>query len=194
MEYKVTKQFIRDVESPLAEFVDIDDATLFITNKSEIDRSRVTLLIYRLYHNARLISEYNKDKRTASIARARYANGDIDLPEHFAEPYRVTYRSKDNEEYILATFHDLEDARLFVELKFHSNRHPSEKDPRYMIYDISRLIEIIDQKSIDMKNASESKKQGKRLTFRPAPTLKLTRGPKSYLTEVDDDEDEEKKQ
>jgi len=190
MQYKVTKQYIKDVESPLAEFIDMHDADMFISNKP--DTYKASLLIYRLYNNAMLVSEYNKDKYKSPISLAQYANGDIDLPEHFAEPYRVTYRSKDNKEHILATFRDLEDARFFVDLKFRSNRHSSENDPRYMIYDITRLLEIIDQKSIVAKNASESKKQGKRLTFRPTPTLKLTRGPKSYLTEVDDDEDEEK--
>ena len=192
MRFKVTKQYIKDVESPLAEFVDEQDADMFITNKP--DTYKASLLIYRLYNNAKLVGEYNKDKYKSPISRAQYANGDIDLPEHFAEPYRVTYRSTYNKEYILATFHNLEDARLFVELKFSSNRHPNATDPKYMIYNITRLVEIIDQKSIDAKKTTELKKQGKRLTFRPTPTLKLTRGPKSYLTEVDDDEDEEKKQ
>src|SRR3990167_7283818 len=104
MQYKVTKQYIKDIELPLAEFVDGNDAELFITNKP--DTYKASLLIYRLYNNSKLVSIYNKHK--SPFSPAQYANGDIDLPEHFAEPYRVTYQSTDKREYILATFHDLE--------------------------------------------------------------------------------------
>src|SRR3990167_2265958 len=140
MQYKLTNQYIKGVESILAEFTDLSDSRLFLEYVSTSNRSK-SALIYRLYDSAKLIAEYNKDKYKSPIFRAQYANKDVDLPEHFNAPFRVTYRTKENKEYIVATFSAVEDARLFVDLKFRSNLHQDSNNPTYAIYNVTRLVE-----------------------------------------------------
>src|SRR4029078_11532364 len=114
MKYKITKQFARDAENLLAEFVESDDASFFIKRKLLSDEEKSLNVIYRMFENQKLLNEFNKEKIKTRINNPQYAAGDRYLSDLLG-PIKVC---KDNpNEPALAVFTDLNDAELFVEDK-----------------------------------------------------------------------------
>ena len=73
MEYGVTEQYARSEEKFIAKFSDLNDATIFIAQKSSNDNIESKKLIYRLYNESELLQEINKEN--ISVAYAQYAEG-----------------------------------------------------------------------------------------------------------------------
>lgn len=193
MPYKVTRQFIKDVETPGAEFDDIDDASLYIAVKLR-SYTKSMKLIYRLYQDDTLISEHHDENLRQPISRAKYAQGDNDLPDNFAEPFRVSCHSSNNVEKNIAKFIDITNAQLFIEALFSSGKPNNRVDVVYKIYNINQLVKIVDQRAIGGEAPNESQGKNKKITFRPTPfSVKLTMGPKNYLVEDNDEDNKNEK-
>lgn len=61
MQYKVFKQFPRDEERICAEFIELNDAKLFIEKKSAADASLKVKVIYRLYKDHEMLQAFNTE-------------------------------------------------------------------------------------------------------------------------------------
>lgn len=195
MRYQITKQFAKDKEMPAVECDDLRDAELFLSAKILADDANHLKLIYRLYDHANLVGEYNKDKINTLVARAQYAQGDIDLPSPFAEPFRV-FKQTDNAAVITAKFCDINDAKLFIEMKLTGKEQPANET--YILYNGKQLLEKIDQGSIGRQasqaQAKESQAKEQKAGFRPTPfatTLRL--GPAKWWVDEEDEDDGKKK-
>src|SRR5690349_9215851 len=112
MKYKITKQYAKDAENPLAEFCEYNDASFFLERKLLSDEEKKLIIIYRLYDNYKLLKEFNKEKISTRINTAQYAEGNRDLPDSLG-PFKVS--KDDSRSPALAAFIDLNDAELFVE-------------------------------------------------------------------------------
>ena len=195
MKYKVTKQYTKDIESLLAEFCSLNDTKMFICARISSDDTKKLKLIYRLYNNKELLSEFNKEEVDVLIARAQYAQGDVDLPETFNSLFSVTKQNIDGEDLVIAEFCDVEDALLFVETKITSDIE-EKYDETYSIYKGNKLINTINQESINAEKLQTEGGQGKqrKILFRPAPNPLINRLlPKGFGSSYISYEDEEGK-
>lgn len=186
MKYKVTKQYARDVETPLAEFCEYDDASFFIERKLLSDEEKNLKLIYRAFDNYKLLKEFNKEKITSPINTAQYAEGDSYLPNSLG-PFKVS--KDDPAANALAAFTDLNDAELFVEDKLtHTTAITT-----YYIFNNDVLITEMNQR-IKRQTQSEQGSQGKAqaASFKPTPLATSPR-PSGMPATWFKDEDEDKK-
>ena len=194
MQYKMTKQYARDMETPLAEFGNLSDAELFINTKSALDKSKYLKLIYRLYENDNLLREYNKETMNAPFARAQYAQSDLDLPRNFAGPFSILNQNNvNNADAIIAKFCNIDDAKIFIEVQITTNNASEKISGAYFIFKDAQLIEKIDRNSIDSQQSSssqETQEQQKKSAFRPTPlTTSLRLGPSKWTANEEDDKD-----
>lgn len=60
MQYKVTCQYAKEEETPLAEFIDYNDAINFVDSKLFFNEKKTIKLIYRIYDHNHLVNEINK--------------------------------------------------------------------------------------------------------------------------------------
>jgi hypothetical protein len=60
MLYRVTKQYTRGGDTPVAEFNDANDAKLFINARLELDARLKVKVIYRLFESGELIEEFSE--------------------------------------------------------------------------------------------------------------------------------------
>lgn len=88
MQYKVTRQYLRDKEKGIAEFTNFDDAKLFINVKLEADMTLKLNIIYRIFDMDECIEEFNQDKLTKSKSEAArsdgMSSGSINRPSPFS--------------------------------------------------------------------------------------------------------------
>lgn len=187
MKYKISMQYARGVENPLAEFSEQKDAEFFIERKCLSDDEKNVILIYRLFDNQKLLKEFNKEKITSRIDPAQYAEGDMYFPKSLS-PYKV---SKDNlTAHALAVFTDLSDAELFVEDKLtHTTAITT-----YYIFDKDVLMTEMNQR-IKKRSQQEEGSQGKgqSSSFRPTPLNTSPRPPGTPPNWVKDENDDDEK-
>ncbi len=184
MRYKMTKQFARDNEAPLAEFNDLNDAMLFVNKKSALDDDHLIKIIYRVFDGYKLLRAFNLEKISIPVKRAQYAEGDIDLPMLFAEPFRVsTVAGEERGKFIL-----LQDATDFVQARLAHDVN-NNLNETYLISEGKTVIEQMGQAS----NEGGSQGQDQKVAFRPTPFAAAPRvGPPKWL--VDEDEKGEDKE
>lgn len=191
MQYKVTKQYARDSESPLAEFNDINDAKLFIEEKIDLDALLNTKIIFRLFDRDHLINEFNKEKINVPISRAQYAEGDAFIPKSFSFSYKVTGQSQQAVEKPLAEFNNVEDAKIFINAKL-SRDAMSQLAITYQLFSSAQLMEKFEP--IDSSFKTQSQGQKNAASFRPTPLSTTPRPlgtPPKWL--IDEEDDNEKK-
>jgi hypothetical protein len=185
MKYKITAQYAKDEEKPLAAFCEYNDANFFLERKFLADEERGLILIYRLFENQKLLKEFNKEKITSRINAAQYAEGDRDLPDPLG-PYKI---SKDNlTAHALASFTNLKDAELYIEDKL---THTKEITT-YYIFDKEVLITQMNQR-IKKQSIPDESTQGKGQTasFRPTPLNTSPRPPGTPPMWIKDDKEDE---
>lgn len=189
MKYKITKQYARDVELPLAEFCVYDDAIFFLERKILSDDEKYIKLIYRLFDNQKLLKEFNKEKINSAINVAQYASGDRDLPDSLGS-FKV---SKDNLViHVFAAFTDLMDAELFIEDKLTQITELTT----YYIFNNEILITQLNQR-IKKRSIAEEGNQGKgqAASFRPTPLNTSPRPPGTppiWVRDEKEDKDDKK--
>jgi hypothetical protein len=183
MKYKITKQYARDLETPLAEFCECDDASFFIQRKLLSDEEKRVKLIYRLFNNQTLQETFNKEKITFSVNAAQYANGDRDLPSSLS-PFKV---SKENSvAHALAAFIDKEDAELFVEDKLTQ----ASEITTYYIFNKDELITELNQRVKKQSPVQDSQGRSQTSSFRPTPLNTAPRPagvPSAWIKDKDED-------
>jgi len=192
IQYKITKQFAKEKETPLAEFISLRDSELFIAAKSSDDESKSSKIIYRIYDHEKLLREYNKEKINIQIGRAQYAQGDLDLPHYFAEPFRVLSNRLYDASAVIAKFNTIDDAKIFIETKFAENKPDART---YYIFNDKQLIEQMDKSHIDLNKSQSQGGQGKenKQVFRPTPFNVAPRlGPSKWLVDEKDDDENQK--
>src|SRR5689334_2876647 len=116
MEYKVTRQYARDVEMPLAEFNSLADMRFFAEVKLQSDAEFHVTAIYRLYQDNQLLDEINRGKINSAGVPARYFS-DEDVQNIPLNAYQVVSQELANAPTPCANFIELKDARLFIENK-----------------------------------------------------------------------------
>ncbi len=186
MKYKITKQYARDSEHPLAEFSEHQDAIFFIERKVLSDDERSLKLIYRLFDSDKLLKEFNKEKITSVISAGQYASGDRDLPISLG-PFKV---SKDNSAvHAIAGFSDLEDAELFAEDKLTQESELTT----YYIFNKEILLSQLNQRIKTRAMAEEgSQGKGQAASFRPTPLNTSPRPPGTPAKWMRDEKEDEK--
>src|SRR3990167_5858333 len=111
MQFSLTRQYVRDLETPFAKFMDMNDATTFIEAKLAVDESLKLQVIYRLFSNYTLVNEVNRWKLKPTQPGA-YAEGESFIPKVLANAYQVTQIHLGTET-IIAEFDNVLDAKIF---------------------------------------------------------------------------------
>lgn len=195
MKYKITKQYTKDIESPLAEFNNRYDIDIFIEEKISSDDAKKLKLIYRLYSNKELLCEFNKENIDTLIARAQYAEGNVDLPDSFDSQFNVTKQSLDTEDISIAKFFSIDDAKLFVLAKLNSDASEGKHNESYSIFNGTIFVDKMSQELLTTQQQSEGAEGNQRkIIFRPAPTPFVKRlqpkGLGSSFIKYEDEEDD----
>jgi hypothetical protein len=73
MLYRVTKQYARGTDTPVAQFADINDAKLFINEKLKIDAGMKVKVTYRLFESFDLLEEFSESTETGGSTGASSA-------------------------------------------------------------------------------------------------------------------------
>ncbi|EKD54246.1 MAG: hypothetical protein ACD_60C00105G0004 [uncultured bacterium] len=68
MLYKITKQYARGTDIPVAEFNDMNDAKLFVSAKQEEDAKLRVKVTYRLFEGLDLLQEFTESAGSTSIS------------------------------------------------------------------------------------------------------------------------------
>jgi len=189
MQYKVTKQYLREAESLSAEFINSNDAIFFINMALQVDERINVKTIYYLLddHRQKTVQEFNKWKSYQLKYRhpSEYPN--------FAA-YNLLYtitQSNPDVKYAFAKFSTLNDAKAFVEERLATDASHNENITYYLL-EGDTLIEQSDQTTFNESQAQSSKKEQK-LAFRPTPfPTALRLGPPKWV--VDDENEEDKKE
>lgn len=193
MQYKVTRQYAKEDEKSLAEFINPDDAMIFIDAKSLLDEKQGAIIIYRLFDHNKLTNEINKAKIKIPISRAKYAEGDFDLLEPFANPFKVIRKNGDGIESLVARFNTIADARIFVEAKLSTKSIRITNNEVYKIMNMDTFVERLNGADFDTITSQSQSSEGNQKTqsFRPTPfATSLRLGPPKWV--VDEEEDSKK--
>lgn len=192
MTFKVTKQFVRDVETFIAEFHFLADAQEFISGKlAEASQQRLKI-VYRSYQDENLLQEFNLDKTGVLLCRPQYAQGDNALPSS-GQAWLVAEGNDRQPQKQLAFFQDKSDAYFFTELKLLSDEKSTAT--YYLIY-AGRIIGTLDQKTLlEQKAKAQSAGKESKLAFYPTPLRTSPRlGPGGYYRTIDEKKEEDDKQ
>ena len=192
MRYKITNQYRKDQERLCAAFETLSDAKIFLEMKIASDNEKSIIVIYRVYDHDQLLGEINKEKMSTPIARAQYAQGDIDLPISFTSGFHVKLHCESKtEDEIIAKFFHLDDARIFMMIKLKADREANKKHNSYLLFDEKQCIEKMDQGLLDAEQASSQNNQNKKsISFKPTPlAMTLRLGPHEWLIDDEDDKD-----
>lgn len=169
MQYKITEQYSRSEEKPIAEFNELNDATNFMTKKLSNDEEEGKKVIYRLYDDSALLHQRNPDN--IITANSGYADGNRDFDTMPPFSYKVMFQLSDTtERKSVANFNDKNDARLFVISKCGFDHTISDND-LFFIYQGNSLIDTLNKIIIGHRNKKSegSSGQEKGATFRPSP-------------------------
>lgn len=191
MKYKMTEQYAKGEEKPLAEFSDLNDAKLFVAGKSYSDEVAHERRIYRLYDTDQLLAEFNKEKIQAIIERAQFAEGDRDLPDSLSLPFKITRRLENKKEIVLAGLDTIEDANLFIANKFDKDTS-IRADDIFCLYRFNGLVDELTKNILSQRKVEETSNKGneKKMVFRPSPLKMRPRlGPGGYWVEEDEDDE-----
>jgi hypothetical protein len=161
MQYKITRQYARDIEMPMAEFDNVAEAKFFVKIKLESDSALHVAAIYRLYHNKELLDEINRNKITVSGVPEWYLSPKGPQSIH-PNAYQVAVQDLVNAPTVCANFIELKDARLFIEKKLPLDLAANKK----MTYRILKSNELLEK--FNPLNPQDNK-TNKQATFRPTP-------------------------
>jgi hypothetical protein len=125
MQYKITKQYARDIEMPIAEFDLLAAARFFIKVKLECDAKLHVAAIFRLYRDKELMDEINHGKISTSGVPKRYFSDEGWTVGMHA--YQVVVQDLVHSPVLHAVFIELQDAYLFIEKKLTSDSTENKK-------------------------------------------------------------------
>lgn len=169
MKYTVTKQFSRSNEILIAQFIEWNDAKIFLSKTVAGDDKERKKLIYRVYDDSGLLHEYNKEH--ISVAYAKYAEGDYDFSNDIVFLFQVLIKRNGVEERnAIASFNDKSDAMLFIMGKCDSDNLLDENDLLFICK--GQILIATSSKNIianKKKMGLDAGGQGTEATFRPTP-------------------------
>ena len=191
MHYKITEQYARGEEKPIAEFCELDDAQIFVTKKISNDEMQHKKIIYRLYDDSQLLKKFNPEN--ISIGYARYAEEDLDITNTIHFLFNVMIQTGDSlERKNIANFNDGNDANLFIIGKCDTDSTVHDNDlfcifkGKILMKNLNKMI-IANQKITS--EGSSANQSG--ATFRPTPIPTRPTppgGPSDCWVEKDDDD------
>lgn len=197
MQYKITRQYSKDEENPLAEFRYLNDAKLFVDKKSSTDEKQNIKLIYRIFDNNKLLAEFNREKINDLIKRGVYAQYDKDLPISFLNAFKVIIKPYvENKQGPLAEFNNISDAKVFIIAKLVLDASMNV-NTAYGIFNHKIFIEELSQNTINIIQKQNQESQGKPrvVSFRPSPFSTIPQPPGSPPRWIiDEDTDKDKKE
>lgn len=188
MEYKITEQYARGEEKPIAEFIEINDANIFMIKKLVNNDLENKKIVYRIYDDSELLQEFNKDN--ILIAYAQYADGNSEISSVIGFLFNIMMSNTSSLDRIpIANFNDRNDANLFIACKCESTA-VTDSD-LFFIYKGRDLIDtssrvIINHRAKESEGSSSNEKGAK---FRPTPMPSRPTppgGPSDYWVEDDD--------
>lgn len=190
MNYKITGQYARGEEKPIAEFHQLNDANIFLDKKISNDEIQHKKLVYRLYDESELLKKFNNEE--ISVTYAQYEDGDSDFINPMPFIFNVVMQIANSiERNSIANFNDENDANLFVMGKCETDNTVEENDlfcilkGRILIKTLNKVI-ITNQKM--KSDASEASQSG--AIFYPTPTPirpKPPGVPSDFWVEKDDE-------
>ncbi len=190
MNNHVTVHYQRSQEKLIAEFHTAVDAIIFLTKKMATDKMLAPKLIYRLYHDSELISEYNPEQIT--ISQAQYTDMDHDFINLDSFLFEVTLQRLDtSEKKCIASFNDINDANLFLIAKCEADQNIHDHDllcilkNHVLIKTFSKTIMIGEKIKHEVSNNQQSNQ-----VFHPTPVPTRpipTGGPIDCWIEKEDD-------
>jgi len=187
MQYKITRQYARDIEMPLAEFQEVADARFYLKAKLESDAAFNVTAIYRLYVDGKLLDEVNRGKINTAGIPARYF-ADEGIQHMKPDAYKVAAQDLVNAPVTLAHFIELKDARLFIEKKLPVDSTASKRIT-YRILKNNEMLEKFDPVKPAAANPGQGGTTGaaNKTVFRPTPFNTVPRptgSPQGWLKEV----------
>ena len=191
MSYKITEQYARGEENPIAEFSEINDAKLFITKKSAVDDEQDKQIIYRLYDDSELLQEVNKKR--ISIAYAKYAEGDCDIQNSVRFSFNVKVQPPHSlERKNIAALNDKNDAELFIIGKCESDETIDDTS-LFLVLKENLLMDTLSKHILANRKKETGGSSGNETgsTFRPTPLSSRPTppgGPSDYWVDNEDDE------
>ncbi len=174
MQYKITRQSEKDIETFFAEFNDMHDALIFIQAKVNQDDQLRMKRIYRLFENGNLKKDFNTAGIAIDYDLAPYAEEDKDISATTARPYKVQESGTTTSQFI-----DLNDAKLFIDKKISLDRI-DKKDILYRLMNENQVVEQRSQSTEPQDNASSSRSSTTPFGTSPKP-------PGTISTQDDDD-------
>lgn len=167
MAFKVTKQFVRDVETYIADFFHLADARNFIAQKMLQDSINKFQIIYRSYQDENLLQEFNPDKDGVLLCRPQYAQGDVSFPS-LGQTWLVAQGNVQNPEQQLAFFSEKNDAFFFMEMKALADEKSTAT--YYLIYN-GRIVGTLDHQTLQTRKAKSEAAQAQenKVIFYPTP-------------------------
>ena len=188
MQYKITEQYARSEEKPIAEFGELNDARFFIEKKSSIDTDEGKKLFYRLYDDSELMQEFNKEN--ISVAYAQYAEGNSSFNTRMV--FLVMININDSERKPIANFGDQNDANIFIESKCEGDNTVQDND-LFFIFNNRIVLDTLTRNIIAIrhKKSEGSGNNEKGSTFQPTALSRRPTppgGPSDCWVEKDDDE------
>jgi hypothetical protein len=189
MQYTLTKQYARDIETPFAQFIDSNDANIFIQKRISIDETFNVKLIYSMFNNNCVSCEFNSGK--INISSGRIKNEDIEtVLLSYSGPFKITKKSAKLNELLVAQFSDLYNARIFVEA-ICSHNTLNNHDSVYSIFNDDIFLEEWNQEKSGLikEQTQTSQGQARSITFRPTPFNTSPRPPGSpppWIKDADD--------
>ncbi|MCD6039731.1 MAG: hypothetical protein K0S27_1131 [Gammaproteobacteria bacterium] len=169
MQYKITRQYARDVEMPLAEFHEAREARFFMKAKLESDAEFHVTAIYRLYNGSTLLDEVNGSKIPISVGAARYFTEEV--PGVFSDRYKVAIQDLMGAPQVSANFIELKDARLFIEKKLPVDIIEKKKIT-YRIMKNNQMLEKFEPvkpRAAEKNQATTQANAENKTSFRPTP-------------------------
>jgi hypothetical protein len=178
MQYKITRQYARDVEMPLAEFDAAADAKFFLKVKLAQDAELHIAAIYRLCKDGELLAEINKSNINVAGIPARYFLEEENQPvqPHF---YKVAKQVLSSMPVFCMKFIEIKDAKLLIEKMLIVNRAANEKIT-YRLFKGDLFLEKFDPHKIiaptkPEEGAGFKKDESNAVTFHPTPFNKMPR-------------------
>ncbi len=92
MLYKVTKQYARGSDAPVAEFNELNDAKLFIEAKLQADARLKVKITYRLFEGIELLQEFTESSQPASSGGAGQGQGAQQSSSFQPTPFKTAPR------------------------------------------------------------------------------------------------------
>jgi len=189
MDYKITEQYARGEEKPIAACHELEDAKHFIQKKSSTDDDHRKQVIYRLYDSEGLLHESN----TQNIA-VTHTTYDIECISCFM--FQVMTNTVNSlERKTIAECNDIHDAYLFIRNRL-ENIDASDNSDLFFIMTQSMLIETINKTIMDERtnnasgsasNDKDSSYQLSPLSMRPTPSG----GPPDYWVKKEENDDDQ---